>query len=166
MNNYTNKDLKLRSEYKRNYDNEGNLISIDISRSDVEKLVSVGSLWDTIKWLNANNPYLARFDITRNSIGTKIINQVLTQEERKWAENNPAIEKLNMLLSDQTYISIAEYIWEYYQEFKRRGWIEHTLVTQRETYITNNQERSKNVPAMAAKVTELGKTIHFQSVQK
>lgn len=156
MNIIKHKELKPRTEYKRTYDNKGNLREIHVSRSDIEELVSLSRIWSTIKWLNEKNAYLARFDITEAALATYIAKQVLTAEERKYVENE-LDAKLNSMLSQATYTCLADYLWEWYQNFKSQDYIRFMLAPYRVTYVKGNYRRSYQSTTISAKLTDKGK---------
>jgi hypothetical protein len=161
MNLITHKDLKPRSEYPRTYDNNGYLKFIEVSRVEIEELISIGQVWETVKFLSANNMYYARFDITLGILATKIAKRILTKDELNTLEENPNLKKENSALSKETYNRLAEYIFYLYKDFQKQGWANDRLVNKRNEYWDGNRKKSYNELTYSLQATEEGKNIRL-----
>ena len=80
-------NVKERTEYNRNYYEDGKIKDIDISRTDIEDIIDKKEVWRTVQWLCKEVHHgCARFDFINYAIATKIAKRVLTGEEKKYCE--------------------------------------------------------------------------------
>jgi hypothetical protein len=147
--------LKPKSEYKRNYNEDGGLKYIDVFYSEIEDLLDKRRVWEAIKFLNENNMYYARFDIAVSYLASKVAKQVLTDEEKK------LVKKERELLSWKTINNIEKYAFKWYELFKNQGLIVYDIVPRTKVFKKGNYRRSYETIEVTGKLTDKGKRINY-----
>jgi hypothetical protein len=156
-------NVKERTEYKRNFYEDGLLRDIHVSRKDVEDIIDKKEVWRTVQWLCKNVHHgCARFDFTVYAIATKIAKRVLTGEEKKMVENESLglfKKKERELLSLETYEAIRKYTFKCWKEFETYNMVEFTKVSYTRTFGRGRRRRSYTYKETAVKLTEKGKNV-------
>lgn len=157
-------NVKHRTEYQRNFYEDGELENIHLTREDIEDMIDTKEIWRTIQWLCKNVHHgCARFDFTVYAIATKISKRVLTGEEVKMIEEkSQGLFKMKEreLLSVETYDSIRKYVFKSWKLFEKYNMVEFTKVSYSRTFGRGRRRRSYTYKETAVKLTEKGKNVN------
>jgi hypothetical protein len=157
-------NVKNRTEYNRNFYDDGKLRDVDVSRVDIEDLIDKKEVWRTVKWLCGNVHHeCARFDYIIFAIATKIAKRVLTGEEKKYIEEkNKGLFKTKEreYLSHSTYEALRKYVFRCWKEFEKYNMVTFTKVKYNRTFGRGRRRSTYTYKETAVKLTEKGKNVN------
>jgi hypothetical protein len=161
----THEPLKSRSEYKRTYRANGKLRDVEVSRKDIENIISNKIVWNTTKWLCEQQEHgCARFDFTVYAIATKISKMVLTNKEIAQAEEESVgffQKKPREFLSTETMEQIKKYVYRCWKEFEQYNMVSFTKVRYKRSFkVGRRRRKTYTYKETAVKLTDKGKKVN------